>query len=44
MLIQFDHKEPYTEVYVFEGDKILNWIQNELKLDIFRYPDKSSFK
>lgn len=38
------NKAPYTEVYVFEGDKILNWIQNELKLNILNYPDKSIFE
>lgn len=27
-------KKPYTEVYVFKGKKMLNWIQNFIKADI----------
>lgn len=27
-------KNPYTEVYVFKGEKILNWIKNTTKIDI----------
>lgn len=36
-------KSPYTEVYVFEGEKILKWIQNKLKINILKYPNKSIF-
>lgn len=27
-------KNPYTEVYVFKGEKVLNWIKNATKIDI----------
>lgn len=27
-------KNPYTEVYVFKGEKLLNWIKNTTKIDI----------
>lgn len=26
-------KKPYTEVYVFKGEKVLEWIQNSIKTD-----------
>ena len=26
-------KKPYTEVYVFKGEKVLEWIQNAIKTD-----------
>ena len=29
-------KKPYTEVYVFEGKKMLEWIQNITQTDIFQ--------
>ena len=28
------HKKPYTEVYVFRGKKLLNWMNNVLNLDV----------
>lgn len=37
-------KSPYTEVYVFEGEKMLKWIQNEAEIDILKYPHKSIFE
>ena len=27
-------KKPYTEVYVFKGEKMLKWIQDFIKADI----------
>lgn len=32
-------KSPYTEVYVFKGEKILEWIQNTIKADTFKVSD-----
>lgn len=29
-------KNPYTEVYVFKGEKLLKWIQNTINADIFK--------
>lgn len=31
-------KQPYTEVYVFKGEKMLEWIQNTIKRIGFRCP------
>jgi len=31
-------KQPYTEVYVFKGQKMLEWIQNTIKRIGFRWP------
>ena len=28
------HKKPYTEVYVFKGEKLLDWIENMQRLDM----------
>lgn len=36
-------KSPYTEVYIFEGEKILKWIQNEVKIDLLKCPHKPIF-
>lgn len=36
-------KNPYTEVYVFDGEKILKWIQNEVKIDLQKCPHKPIF-
>lgn len=36
-------KSPYTEVYVFEGEKILKWIQKQFKIDVLKCPHKSIF-
>lgn len=33
------NRKPYTEVYVFEGEKMLKWIQNGTKTDIFKMSD-----
>lgn len=32
-------KHPYTEVYVFRGEKILKWIQNTIQTDIIKMFD-----
>ena len=32
-------KSPYTEVYVFKGEKMLEWIQNTIKADTFKVSD-----
>lgn len=32
-------KHPYTEVYVFRGEKILKWIQNTIQTDIIKMSD-----
>ena len=32
-------KHPYTEVYVFKGEKILEWIQNTIQTDIIKMSD-----
>lgn len=32
-------KSPYTEVYVFKGEKMLEWIQNTIKSDTFKVSD-----
>lgn len=29
-------KKPYTEVYVFKGEKVLDWIQKEVQIDTFK--------
>lgn len=36
-------KNPYTEVYVFKGEKILNWIKNTTKIDIYKCPVEVNF-
>lgn len=36
-------KRPYTEVYVFKGEKLLNWIENEVKLDTFKISSMGKF-
>ena len=32
-------KSPYTEVYVFKGEKMLEWIQNTIKADTLKVSD-----
>lgn len=32
-------KSPYTEVYVFRGEKMLEWIQNTITMDTFKMSD-----
>lgn len=32
-------KKPYTEVYVFKGEKMLKWIEKQLKTDIIKMSD-----
>ena len=32
-------KNPYTEVYVFKGEKMLKWIQNTIQTDISKISD-----
>ena len=29
-------KNPYTEVYVFKGEKMLDWIQNTIEVDTLK--------
>ena len=36
-------KKPYTEVYVFEGKKMLEWIQNITQTDIFQVSEWGIF-
>lgn len=32
-------KNPYTEVYVFKGEKMLEWIQNTINTDSSKVSD-----